>query len=65
MKAKTKKYLAYFFCIAIFFFWIGTLCGAGLTHYKLEKQSNEYRIEMVKDSLYYEYIKLYNGEIRK
>lgn len=59
MKREHKRYLAYFLSIAIFFFWLGTLCGAGVAYHNAEKQSEKYRIEMVKDSLYHEYIKKY------
>lgn len=55
MKYKYKCYLAYFLTIAIFFFWLGFLCGAGLAYHTAEKQSEKYRVEMVKDSLYFEY----------
>ncbi len=56
MKTKYKRYLAYFFATAAFFFWFGLLCGAGMGHHSAEKQSEKYRVEMVKDSLYYEFI---------
>lgn len=55
MKKKHVQYRVYFFSIAIFFFWLGSLCGAGLAYHNAEKQSEKYRVEMVKDSLYYEY----------
>ncbi len=45
----------YFFLTAIFFFWLGSLCGVGLAYHNAEKQSEKYRVEMVKDSLYFEY----------
>lgn len=57
MKKKQIHYWVYFLSIAIFFFWLGTLCGAGVAYHNAEKQSEKYRIEMVKDSLYQEYIK--------
>lgn len=57
MTTKQKRNLAYFFAIALFFFWLGSLCGIGLAYHNAEKQSEKYRVEMVKDSLYHEYIK--------
>ena len=56
MTTKQKRYLAYFLSIAIFFFWLGALCGAGLAYHNAEKQSEKYRVEMVKDSLYFDFI---------
>ena len=55
MKKKHIQYWVYFLAIAIFFFWLGMLFGIGAAHHNLEKQSEKYRVEMVKDSLYYEY----------
>lgn len=55
MKKKHIQYWVYFFSTAIVFFWLGSLCGAGLAYYSAEKQSEKYRVEMVKDSLYFEY----------
>ena len=55
MKKQHKKYSVYFFSIAIFFFWLGMLFGISAAHHSLERQSEKYRVEMVKDSLYYEY----------
>lgn len=55
MKKKHIQYWVYFFSTAIFFFWLGSLCGAGLAYHNAEKQSEKYRVEMVKDSLYFEY----------
>lgn len=57
MKKKHKLYLAYFFAIAILAFWLGLLCGAGMAYHNAEKQSEKYRVEMVKDSLYFEFTK--------
>lgn len=57
MKKKTKLYLSYFLAIAIIFFWLGTLTGAVLADNRAKRQSEQYRVEMVKDSLYYEYTK--------
>lgn len=57
MKKKNKLYLAYFLAIAIIFFWLGTLTGAVINQHSMERQSEKYRVEMVKDSLYYEYTK--------
>ena len=57
MKKQHKQYWVYFFTTAIFFFWLGSLCGAGLAYHSAEKQSEKYRVEMVKDSLYFEYNK--------
>lgn len=48
--------MVYFFTIAIVFFWLGALCGAGLAYNTAEKQSEKYRVEMVKDSLYHKFI---------
>lgn len=56
-KNKRMCYVAYFFVTAIFFFWLGCLCGAGLAYHNAEKQSEKYRVEMVKDSLYFEFNK--------
>lgn len=56
MKKQHKKYLTYFFSIAIFFFWLGMLFGIGAAHHNLEKQSEKYRVEMMKDSLYFDFI---------
>lgn len=61
-KKKYKRYLVYFFTIAGLFFWLGTLCGAGMAYHNAEKQSEKYRVEMVKDSLYYEFTKRYDKE---
>lgn len=55
MTTKQKRNLAYFFAIAFFFFWLGSLCGAGLAYHSAEKQSEKYRVEMVKDSLYFDF----------
>lgn len=55
MKKKHIQYWVYFFSTTIFFFWLGSLCGAGLAYHNAEKQSEKYRVEMVKDSLYFEY----------
>ena len=55
MKKKHIQYWMYFFLTAIFFFWLGSLCGVGLAYHNAEKQSEKYRVEMVKDSLYFEY----------
>ncbi|GAY29906.1 hypothetical protein [Prevotella sp. MGM2] len=62
MKKEHKRYLAYFLSIAIFFLWLGALCGAGLAYHSAEKQSEKYRVEMVKDSLYFEFIREYDKE---
>lgn len=62
MKKKHIRYWMYFLSTAIFFFWLGTLCGAGLAYHNANKQSEKYRIEMVKDSLYYEFTKQYDKE---
>ena len=59
-KKKYKLYLTYFFTIAGFFFWLGMICGAERAYRTAEKQSEKYRVEMVKDSLYYEFIKRYD-----
>ena len=56
-KKQYKKYLVYFFSTAIFFFWLGMLFGITTAHHSLEKQSEKYRVEMAKDSLYFEYRK--------
>lgn len=61
-KKKHFRYWVYFLITAGFFCWIGTLCGAGLAHHSLEKQSEKYRVEMVKDSLYQEFIKRHDKE---
>ena len=61
MKKQHKKYLLYFFSIAIFFFWLGMLFGIGAAHHSFERQSEKYRVEMVKDSLYFEYSKTLNN----
>ena len=55
-KNKYVRYMVYFFTIAIVFFWLGALCGAGLAYNTAEKQSEKYRVEMVKDSLYHKFI---------
>ena len=55
MKKKHIQYWAYFLSTAIFFFWLGMLFGIGAAHHSLERQSEKYRVEMVKDSLYFEY----------
>lgn len=60
MKKKQIRYVAYFIAIAGTFFWLGTLCGAGLAYHNAEKQSEKYRVEMVKDSLYHEFTKQYD-----
>lgn len=57
MKKKTKLYLSHLLVIAIIFFWLGTLTGAVLADNRARIQSEQYRVEMVKDSLYYEYTK--------
>lgn len=62
MKKKHKLYLAYFFAIAVFFFWLGLLCGGGMAYHNAEKQSEKYRVEMVKDSLYFEYTKAHQRQ---
>ena len=62
MKKKHICYWAYFLSIAGIFFWLGTLCGVGLAYHNAEKQSEKYRVEMVKDSLYYEFTKQYDKE---
>lgn len=55
MKKKHIQYWAYFLLTAIFFFWLGMLFGIGAAHHNLEKQSEKYRVEMVRDSLYFEF----------
>lgn len=62
MTTKQKRYLAYFSAIAIFFFWLGMLFGIGAAHHALEKQSEKYRVEMIKDSLYFKFIHQYDKE---
>ncbi len=64
MKNKHIRYWVYFFSIAIFFFWLGMLFGIGTAHHSLEKQSEKYRVEMVKDSLYFEYVKTFNITVK-
>ena len=55
MKKKHLHYWGYFFATALVFFWLGSGCGAELAYHSAEKQSEKYRVEMVKDSLYFEY----------
>ncbi len=55
MKKKHIQYWVYFFSTAIVFFWLGSPCGAGLAYHSAEKQSEKYRVKMVKDSLYFKY----------
>lgn len=62
MKKKHICYWVYFLSTAGIFFWLGTLCGAGLAYHNAEKQFEKYRVEMVKDSLYYEFTKQYDKE---
>lgn len=63
MKKKHICYWVYFLSTAGFFFWLGTLCGIGLAYHSAEKQSEKYRVEMVKDSLYHEYIKKHEQKL--
>lgn len=62
MKKKHIRYWVYFLSTAGIFFWLGALCGAGLAYHNAEKQSEKCRVEMVKDSLYYEFTKQYDKE---
>lgn len=57
---KHIRYWVYFLSTAGIFFWLGTLFGAGLAYHNAEKQSEKYHVEMVKDSLYYEFTKQYD-----
>lgn len=58
-----KKYKEYIYLIAVLVFgiWLGFFGGVAVENSHSIKRSEKYKVEMLKDSLYFEYSKSLNN----